>query len=89
MSYLLTLLYEAETQQHLDVTNRVQYDMTHKKQFQEVSKQQQDYGENQSVNRKEQLIEEYNKYSQEEKDSIRNKYIEVIFKGEVDKKRCN
>lgn len=81
MSYLLTLLYEAETQQHLDITNRVQYDMTHKKQPQEVSEQQQDYGENQSVNRKQQLIEEYNNYSQEEKDSIRNKYIEVIFKG--------
>ncbi len=83
-SYLLTLLYEAEEQQHLDVTNRVQYDMTHQNQLQEV--REQNCEENQSVSRKEKLIEEYHNLSNEEKDSKRNKYIEVMFKGKFDKK---
>ncbi len=84
--YLLTLLYGAEEQMHLDIINRVQYDMTHQKQIEEVKKQQQNYEENQPVNQKQQLIEEYNSYSQEEKDGIRNKYVEIMFKGNFDKK---
>ena len=69
-SYLLTLLYNAETQQNLEIINRVNHDMV---------QVQQNPNPTEIEEQKEQAIEEYNNYSEEEKNEIRNKYIEIMF----------
>ena len=83
-SYLLTLLYNAETQQNLEIINRVNHDMAQVQQNATEIEEQREQGKNCNENSlKEQAIEEYNNYSEEEKNRIRDKYIEIMLKKEA------
>ncbi len=82
-NYMLKLLYVAKEQMHLDTANRVQYDMTHQNQTEEVKEQQpeQNYEENQPVNQMEQAIEVCKNYSKEQEAEYKERYKKTILQG--------
>lgn len=80
-SYMLTLLYKAKEQMHLNTTNKVQYDMAHQNQTEEVKEQQQNYEENQSVNPMEQAIEVCKNYSKEQEAEYKERYKKTALQG--------
>lgn len=83
-SYMLTLLYKAKEQMHLNTTNKVQYDMAHQNhqnQTEEIKGQQQNYEENQSVNPMEQAIEVCKNYSKEQEDEYKERYKKTALQG--------
>ncbi len=82
-NYMLTLLYVAKEQMHLDTTNRVQYDMTHQNhqnKTEEVKEQQQDE-ENQLVNSMKQSIEVCKNYSKEQEAEYKERYKKTALQG--------